>query len=452
MVLAPLVLAAAIDGDAALRHASQLAALGPHPWGSPRSAFAAQYVATQFRDAGLSEVRLQEFESHGIHGTNVLGALRAPGTEFVLVGAHHDTAPDAPGAYDDGGGVGVLIETARALSRSRARPRTIVFVSFDGEEAWATGKTTTAGSRAYLASLGPETRNLVAAFVIEMCGFKGGTPLLQTIAYRDPLRPGGSVVAPAWLVRAAQKGSREAGAPLGVGDPIIPWLHQAGVRTVRAGLYGDDLPFLEAGLPAVFVSDSSFSAFYPWYHKASDTADKLDAAALAGMGRAVLGAVQTISDVPRGPAREPDWFSAFGFVVGKSTLVILAVVSLLPGLLAARAAGGLVLPARVAHGVAFGLLFARHPVTALWVFLVPNLFPRWIFSPARRQWMTLVALLPLLSLVVLAAAAAQRGFTEGYFVRPWEAGLAACAFGLLFVGRPGSPPPKFKKTRRGGRS
>ena len=44
--------------------------------------------------------------------------LRAPGDEFVVIGAHHDTAPEAPGAYDDGGGVGILIELA---PRARAR-------------------------------------------------------------------------------------------------------------------------------------------------------------------------------------------------------------------------------------------------------------------------------------------------------------------------------------------
>ena len=109
-----LLLAASIDGEAALRHASALAALGPHPWGSPRNQAAATYVAAQLREAGLDEVELQAFERHGVRGTNVVATLRAPGDEFVVIGAHHDTAPEAPGAYDDGGGVGIL---------DRARPR-----------------------------------------------------------------------------------------------------------------------------------------------------------------------------------------------------------------------------------------------------------------------------------------------------------------------------------------
>src|SRR5262245_49968551 len=138
MLLIPALLAGlAFDGEAALRHARELAALGPRPWGSPRGPLAAGCVEAKFREAGLTDVRVQSFTSHGLTGTNVIGVLRAPGTEFVVIGAHHDTAPGAPGAYDDASGVGVLIETARVLAQQPSRPRTLVFVSFDGEEAWS---------------------------------------------------------------------------------------------------------------------------------------------------------------------------------------------------------------------------------------------------------------------------------------------------------------------------
>ncbi len=197
-LLLGLLLAASIDGEAALGHASALAALGPHPWGSPRSEAAAQYVGAALRDAGLTEVDLQGFERHGIPGTNVIATLRGPVDEIVVVGAHHDTAPEAPGAYDDGGGVGLLIELARVMAREPTRTRTFVFVSFDGEEAWATGRGRTAGSRAWIERLGPDARRIVGVVVIEMSGWKGGAPVLHPIAYADPRRAGRSVVAPGW--------------------------------------------------------------------------------------------------------------------------------------------------------------------------------------------------------------------------------------------------------------
>src|SRR4029450_4553767 len=172
-----LLLAAAIDGEAALRHASALAALGPHAWGSPRNRAAAEYVAVQFREAGLTEVRLQEFETQGTQGANVIGVLRARAPEMVVVGAHHDTVADAPGAYDDGGGVGVVVELARVLAREPSRTRTVVFVSFAREE--AAGRPGAAGSRAWLKSIGPDARQIVAAVVVEMCGWKDGTPVFH---------------------------------------------------------------------------------------------------------------------------------------------------------------------------------------------------------------------------------------------------------------------------------
>ncbi len=425
-----LLLAASIDGEAALRHASALAALGPHPWGSPRNQAAAAYVAAQLREAGLDEVELQAFERHGIRGTNVVATLRAPGDELVVIGAHHDTAPEAPGAYDDGGGVGILIELGRVLVREERRPRTIVLVSFDGEEAGSTGKGTTAGSRAFVERLGPRARTMTAAFAIEMSGWRGGTPVLHPIAYADPREKGRSVIAPEWLVRAALEGSREGGAPLGVGDPWLSWLYQPAVRTFRVRLYGDDLSFLQAGHPALFASDSSFSAFYPDYHKPSDTADKLDAASLGRMGRGVLGVVHALERVPRGPAEEPHWFAAFGHVVGWPWLVGLGAASLLPGLWRGWRRGGPALVARLVQAVLAGVFVWLHPVPALWLLLVPHLLLPW----RRSLWTVLLALAPALSLLALGASAWWREAVNGVWLAPWELVVAALALTLAFAG------------------
>jgi hypothetical protein len=428
-----LLLAASIDGEAALRHASALAALGPHPWGSPRNQAAAAYVAAKLREAGLDSVELQAFERHGLAGTNVVATLRAPGEEFIVVGAHHDTAPGAPGAYDDGGGVGILIELARVLAREEARPRTVVLVSFDGEEAWSAKKGTTAGSRAFVERLGPRARSLVAAFAIEMSGWKRGTPVLHPIAYGDPREKDRTVIAPAWLVRAALEGSREAGSPLGVGDPHLSWLYQPAVRTFRVRLYGDDLSFLQAGHAALFASDSSFSAFYPDYHKASDTADKLEAAALERMGRGVLGIVHALERAPRGPAEEPQWFAAFGRVVGWPWLAGLGAASLLPGLWRGSRAGGLALGARVVQAILAGILFWRHPVPALWLLLVPLLLLPW-----RRSWWTvLLALAPAGSLLAIGVSASWREALDGVWLAPWEIAVALLALALAFLGLSG---------------
>jgi hypothetical protein len=441
-LLAVLLLAAgSFDGAAALRHASALSSLGPHPWGSPRGRAAAAYVAAELRGAGLSDVRLEEFEVKGVRGTNVVGALAGSGPGLIVVGAHHDTAPDAPGAYDDGGGVGVMIEVARALAHGGRPARSIVFASFDGEEAWSTGLGTTTGSRAYLRALGPQARDITAAFVVEMCGWPGGTPVLHPVAYADPLRPEGHVIAPGWVVEASLAGARAAGGSFGVGDPWLSWVYQPAVRTFRVRLYGDDVSFLQAGVPAVFASDSSFTGFYPWYHQARDTADRLDAAALARMGQAVLGAVQELIRVPLSHDPDTDWFAAFGRVAPRWALLLLAAAAVAPGLASAAAGRGWRVLARLGLSALFAVLAWQDPVPALWVLAAPVA----VSGLTPRRGPLGLALVPAVLLLVLGGAAWARGMAQGTWLPLWHRGAFVAALALSAI-------PAFPQAGRSSRA
>jgi hypothetical protein len=428
------VLAGSIDGNAAYAHASALASLGPHTWGSPRTEAAVLYVADRLRAAGLGEVELQRFESEGVQGTNVIATLRAPGDEFVLVSAHHDTAPGSPGAYDDSGGVAILIELARVLAAQPSRTRSVVFASFDGEEAETLGRRGTAGSRAYLERLGARARSLVAAVAIEMSGWGGGTPLVHPIAYRDLRGPAGTVIAPGWLVQAALSGSRQAGAPFGVGDARISWLYQPAVRCFRVRLHGDDLAFLQAGRPALLISDSSPSAFYPDYHRPSDVAERLDPRELERMGRAVLGALRALDRAPAAAASDPDWFAAFGRVIGRPWLLGLGAAAMAPALASGLASGATPFGLRLLQAALFGVLLWRAPVPALWLLALPNA----LLPLRRRRYTILLALLPALLLVALGGAAWWRGAVNGVWLQPWEIAVAGLALLLaLFALPPG---------------
>jgi hypothetical protein len=294
------------------------------------------------------------------------------------------------------------------------------------------------GSRAYVAAMGEDVRRLVAAFDVEMCGWKGGRPVLHPIAYADPGHPGRYVITPGWLMRAAlSSGSFR------VGDPLVPWLYQPAVRTFRGGLYGDDVSFLQAGQPALFASDSSFTAFYPWYHQAADTADKLDAAALARMGQAVREAIDALARAPRGPASEPDWFAAFGYVLGSGTLWLVGLASLVPLAMRTRHATGLAVPLVGAQAFSFVALLWSHPVPALWVFLLPNLLGR-----GRRWWVAAIAALPFVALAGLGIAAWSRGLVRGVWLGPWE--IALLAFGLACAFAVGTDASRRASAPRGG--
>ncbi len=64
---------------------------------------------------------------------NVVGRARGTALPKVVIGAHIDTAPGIPGAFDNASGVAVLLEAARQL-RSKIRNRPVDFVAFGGEE------------------------------------------------------------------------------------------------------------------------------------------------------------------------------------------------------------------------------------------------------------------------------------------------------------------------------
>jgi aminopeptidase YwaD len=113
-----LALAAAAD-DPGSRFARELALAGPRPAGSVAERRAHARVAQRFRAAGL-RVGLDGFAVPG-HGRsrNVVGIRDAPGRCLVVLLAHADSVPPAPGADDNASGVGTLVALASRLARLR---------------------------------------------------------------------------------------------------------------------------------------------------------------------------------------------------------------------------------------------------------------------------------------------------------------------------------------------
>ena len=66
---------------------------------------------------------------------NVLARVRGRDpARRVLLAAHHDSVPGAPGAIDDGGAVAALLAAARALRAGPPPPCDVEFAIFDYEE------------------------------------------------------------------------------------------------------------------------------------------------------------------------------------------------------------------------------------------------------------------------------------------------------------------------------
>jgi hypothetical protein len=135
--------AEAFSATRAMTHISAIAD-EPRPVGSAKHDEARAYLLDELGSLGW-RTEVQEsigMFDFGADGTQSIAAVAnviatRPGTAStgtVLLTAHYDTVAGSPGAGDDGLGVGVLLETARALSTVAAPRNTVMILLTDAEE------------------------------------------------------------------------------------------------------------------------------------------------------------------------------------------------------------------------------------------------------------------------------------------------------------------------------
>ncbi len=133
-------------------------------------------VAEAFREIGydviVQQVPIPAGTSWGIRvpaGSSVNVIAEPPGFDprrsHVVLGAHLDTVPQAPGAEDNASGVAVLVGLARMLQEEPAG-RPVQLVAFGGEEARGSGWQWYAfGSRQFVGSLTEAERGAIQGMV-----------------------------------------------------------------------------------------------------------------------------------------------------------------------------------------------------------------------------------------------------------------------------------------------
>jgi len=387
--------------------ASGLAGLGPRPDGAKTQDKAVAFLVDTLRRAGLRDVRAVPVAARP-SVVNVEGVLPGETDREIILSGHYDSVKQGPGAGDDASGCGLAIAAAAHLAGTPLH-HTLRVILFDGEE------TGLHGSRGWVESLSPAARDRILADVnLEMVGWAGSTgPTIHAIPVVSKLEEDRKkrVTTPGWLVRAALEGGLSAGWLLHLADPRHPLAMQLLLRGTRVR-FGADSDSLQAqGIPAVTLSDSSFFALDPVYHRPADTADRLDAGRLDAWTRAVVATVRRLDGLGSRPAPEDDYLVLAGHVWSRWALagigLALAVLLLLqyrlqgwpfPVLLAAASV--------IAPTLAIPLLW----LAALLGFVRPG--GRW----GRTLW-TGLGLLPfLLYLLLLAGAFAARlsSWKSGY--------------------------------------
>lgn len=214
-----------------------------------------------------------------------------PGTAddgAIVIGAHYDTAADAPGANDNGSGVAGVLELARLLHENKLR-KTVRLTLFVNEEP-PYFQTDNMGSVVYARQLRKDHVAVSAMISLETIGYYSDLPHSQKypsllgLFYPNRGNFVGFVANPESrdLVHRAIRTFRESanfpseGIAAPAEWPGIGW--------------SDQWSFWQQQYPAIMVTDTA-PFRYRYYHTPGDTADHVDfermARVVAGMHRVV---------------------------------------------------------------------------------------------------------------------------------------------------------------------
>jgi hypothetical protein len=255
-----------------------------------------------------------DFIGHRVHDTedapekpynNIivdLPGIDGPAKDQILIlSAHMDAVPAAPGADDDGSGVAVLLEAARLL-KDRPTQRSIRLILFNLEENGLVG------SRAYTLRIKDDVdsgkQHIVGMISMDMLGYysdKEGSqqsPIKSFAGFEAPTV--GDFVGMAGILRfrpfsqALDKAMKQAEPRLKT--VVVDFLPIAPPDLLRS----DHAPFIGIGVPAVILADTA-NFRNPNYHKSTDTIDTLDLDRLTIAARAVVGGLYRLAGPPGTP-------------------------------------------------------------------------------------------------------------------------------------------------------
>jgi len=289
-------------------HVAMLATtIGSRPVGTEANRRAREYVVDQLRLYGF-EVRVQEADAvrrqSGVtaHVNNVIAVKAGEVPDAVALVAHYDSAPESPGAADDGLGVAVALEAGRVLA-ARPRPRySLVVALTDGEEVGLMG--------AEALVVEPIMQRIRAYLNFEAIGTTGPSLLFET-------GPGN-----AWLVNAWAAGS-----PYPVGASFSTEIYR------RLPNNTDFSVLKRAGVPGLNFAPIGNSYVY---HTSRDTAEALDDLTLRQTGENAVATVESLdsTDITQRSDLQAVHFDVLGMravVFGRATATWLLIVALVLG-------------------------------------------------------------------------------------------------------------------------
>lgn len=255
---------------------------------------AASYIEGELTRLGYRVVP-HEYSARGLIWRNLEATLTGAGLpqQVVVVGAHYDTAEEAPGADDNASGVAGVLELARVFAGT-PQARTIRFVFFPNEEP-PSFPTAAMGSRHYATAARQRNDQIVAMLSIESIGYydteKGSQryPFPLNLAYPDVGDFIGFVSnlrSRSLLLRAIDVFRTHA---------TFPTQGAAAPSWVPGVWWSDHWSFWREGYPALMITDTA-PYRYPFYHTPQDTPDKLDYDRMARVVHGLTHVVRSLAN------------------------------------------------------------------------------------------------------------------------------------------------------------
>jgi hypothetical protein len=236
----------------------------------------ASHIERQLVGMGYT-VHRQWFDVGGARVRNIEVTIRpgVPGARTLVVGAHYDSAYDAPGANDNGSGVAALLELARAMAPRDGRATMRVRLAFFVNEEPPYFHTHKMGSYVYATHLAATGEPIAGMLALETIGCYSDRPHSQRYPFPlDMLYPGkGNFIAFVGMassrgfVRKTTRAFRDAARFPSVGGSA---------PGVLQGIdWSDHWSFAQVDVPALMVTDTAIFR-YRFYHMAGDTPEKVD--------------------------------------------------------------------------------------------------------------------------------------------------------------------------------
>ena len=235
---------------------------------------ARKYIAWQFESSGY-QVKFHEYQLNGDTVANI--EVELTGTlnpkQIIIVGAHYDTVPGAPGANDNGSGVAAILELADRFKDKSFR-HTVRFLAFVNEEPpnFMTGNM---GSYVYAKKAAKDKENIIAMFSLETIGyFSDETGSQQYPPFFNLFYPKkGNFIA--FVSNLSSRGLVTKSIRSFRAHSTFPSEGIAAPAFIPGISWSDHWSFWKHGYPAIMITDTA-PYRYPAYHTSEDTPEKLD--------------------------------------------------------------------------------------------------------------------------------------------------------------------------------